>query len=119
MSTSIDHVEAAVGILAAVAHADGVVVDDEAAWWRRIRRRHPLFAAVPHEEMEAILRRVEATLEVRPWTDAVADWAARLPPALGAEIGQLALDLLHADGDAAPAEQDLAIAFARALGRDR
>lgn len=119
MSTSNDDVEAAVGILAAVAHADGVLGDEEAAWWRRVRRRHPVFAAVPHEEMEGILRRVEEVLEAQPWHEAVADWAARLPPALGAEISELALELVHADGDAAPAEQDLAIAFARALGRDR
>jgi hypothetical protein len=110
--------EAAVGILAAVAHADGRLAEGEAGWWRAVRRRHALFAAVPHADMEDILRRVAGVLERQPWAEAVASWAALLPADVAAEVHKLALAALAADGEAAIAEEDIVGVLNRALGRD-
>ena len=76
MAGTFEFEEAAVGILSAVAYADGRISDEEQAWWHRVQYRHPLFADLPPSIFNPMLDRARQTLTDTPWPQAVAAWAA-------------------------------------------
>lgn len=110
---------AVMGILAAVANADDRIDDAEAAWWFCLRRAGGVFARVPHDDMEAMLRRTRDLLETTPWAEAIAAWAPDVPPDEAERVYALALQLQQADGVAAGAERAVTRALADALGLTR
>ena len=91
--------EAAVGILAAVAGADGKFAAEEVAWWRRVQDRHPLFADLPASIFNPMLERARLTMASTPWREAVSRWATDVPPEHRELIFSLAVELAFVDGD--------------------
>lgn len=104
-----------VGILAALAEADGGVADAEAAWWLNVRRKNPLISRNPHDELEDMLRATRATLAETTPQAALAAWAADIPADHAEAVYALALDLQLADGRSTREEKAITVALARAL----
>lgn len=107
--------EATIGILTAVLYADGVVADEELAWWRRVQARHPLFADFPPALFNPILARAQQTLLATPWQDAIDAWAREVPHAHAELVYCLAVALQLADGDCARKESRITAHLSHAL----
>lgn len=107
--------EAVMGIMAAVANADGRVADEEAAWWLRMRHRHPFFRDVPHDAVEDMQRRAQDTLTTTSWAEAIDAWAKDVPAEHAETIYRLALELQFADGDCSRQESKVTAHLAHAL----
>lgn len=108
-------VQSVVGILAALSEADGAVADAEAAWWLTVRRKHPLISAIPHDELEDMLRATRATLAATTPLAALQNWAEAVPDDQAEMVYALALDLQLADGRSTREEKAITVALARAL----
>lgn len=108
--------EAAIGILAAVAFADGVLAAAELDWWTAMRRNHPLFSGVPPQVFDPLLASAQRTLAGTPWQDALDEWAAAIPTAHAETIYAMAVELQLADGQSTHGESRVTAHLARALG---
>ena len=116
MSGTFAFEEAVVGILAAVAHADGRLADEELAWWRRVRARHPLFSDLPPSLFNPMLARAQAALATLPWAEAITEWAADVPRAHAEMIYAMAVELQLVDGESTRRESQVTVHLAHALG---
>lgn len=111
--------EAVVVILAAIAEADGLVADAEAAWWIRLRKRHALFAGIPHQALEDIFTRAAERIRAHPVDAVIRDAAGAIPPDQAQTVLDLAADLARTDGRADAAESRVLGVLAGALGLPR
>lgn len=116
MSEAHAYEAAVIGILAAVARADGRVADEELAWWQRLRSRHPLFRDLPPSVLNPLHARALEALADQPWADAVTDWARQVPRAEAETIYRLAVELQFADGESSRQESRVTVHLAHALG---
>ena len=116
MSRTFAFEEAAIGILAAVAYADGQIAAEELAWWRRIQHRHPLFADLPPSLSNPMLARARQTLATTPWKEAITDWAADVPRANVEQIYRMAVELQLVDGVSTRQESQVTVHLSHALG---
>ena len=108
--------EAVIGILSAVAHADGRLADEELAWWARIRARHPLFRDLPPSQLSPLFDRAQAALAAQPWAEAVTEWAHHIPKAEAELVYRLAVELQFVDGESTRQESQVTVHIAHALG---
>ena len=108
--------QAAVGILAAVAYADGRLADEELVWWKRVRGRHKLIADLPPSLFNPMLARAQATLAGQPWVEAITDWAEHIPREHAEMIYCMAVELQLVDGESTRRESQVTVHLAHALG---
>jgi hypothetical protein len=116
MSGTFSVEESAVGVLLAVMCADGRIADEEMAWWKRVQDRHPLFADLPASLYNPMVARAREELSTRPWREAIADWAAQIPPQHARTLFTLAVELAFIDRDVSGQEPDVLVHLWHGLG---
>lgn len=90
-------VEAGIGIVMSIIMADGKYSQDEFVWFKTVQNRHPLFADVPAEAFNPMLKRVKQRLTQESWKRLIDEWAAAVPVAARVSIFELATELAVVD----------------------
>jgi uncharacterized tellurite resistance protein B-like protein len=90
-------VEAGIGILMSIIMADGKYSQDEFVWFKTVQHRHPLFADVPPDAFNPMLKRVKSRLSRESWRALVQEWAVDVPERYRLSIFDLATELAVVD----------------------
>jgi uncharacterized tellurite resistance protein B-like protein len=90
-------VEAGIGIVMSIIMADGKYSQDEFVWFKTVQHRHPLFADVPAEAFNPMLKRVKSRLMKEGWQGLVHEWAQAVPERYRLSIFELAAELAVVD----------------------
>ncbi len=109
-------VEAGIGIVMSIIMADGKYSRDEFVWFKTVQHRHPLFADVPPDAFNPMLKRVKKQLVTESWKSLVDEWAAAVPEQFRLSIFELATELAVVDKELEGKEPEVVRHLWHALG---
>ncbi len=109
-------VEAGIGIVMSIIMADGKYSQDEFIWFKTVQHRHPLFADVPPESFNPMLKRVKQRLGKESWRKLLDEWAVAVPERFRVSIFELATELAVVDKELEGREPEVVRYLWRALG---
>ena len=90
-------VEAGIGIVMSIIMADGKYSQDEFVWFKTVQHRHPLFADVPADAFNPMLKRVKQRLTKESWKALIDEWVSAVPQRYRVSIFELATELAVVD----------------------
>ena len=109
-------VEASIGILMSIIMADGKYSQDEFVWFKTVQHRHPLFADVPPDAFNPMLKRVKGRLTRESWRSLLDEWAVAIPSQYRVSIFELATELAVVDKELEGKEPEVVRYLWHAMG---
>jgi uncharacterized tellurite resistance protein B-like protein len=107
--------EGVAGVALLAMYADGVIAQEEDDVLRERLLEYPLFADLDDDGLGRVLERLSAASRERGAETMLRDWAAAIAPALRPTAFLIAAEIVAADGEVAPEEDDYLARAAKAL----
>ncbi|GEM_PF-4202020 len=107
--------EGVAGVALLAMFADGVIAQEEDEVLRERLLQYPLFSDVDEDGLGRVLARLAAASRERGVDVVLREWASAIAPALRPTAFVIAAEIVAADGEVAPEEDDYLARAAKAL----